>query len=146
MMTRLLLFLILAAGTSGDQSALNSSDEQELMRLEQAYNDAQVKRDRATLEQLWADDYLYTHSNGAVMTKAQDIDDTMSGEMAWRAAHFDDMKVRRYGDVAVVTGRLVMEGRAVRYASGPRRFTDLFVRRNGRWQLVGGQTTIVGEK
>src|SRR6478672_11851269 len=120
MMTRLLLFLILAASTSGDQSALNSSDEQELMRLEQAYNDAQVKRDRATLEQLWADDYLYTHSNGAVMTKAQ--------------------------DVAVVTGRLVMEGRAVRYASGPRRFTDLFVRRNGRWQLVGGQTTIVGEK
>ena len=147
MMTRLLLFLILAAGTSGDlRSALNISDEQELMRLEQAYNDAQVKRDRATLEHLWADDYMYTHSNGAVMTKAQDIDDTMSGEMAWRAARLDEMKVRRYGDVAVVTGRLVMEGRAVQYASGPRRFTDIFVRRNGRWQLVGGQTTMVGEK
>lgn len=146
-MTRLLLFLILAAGTSGDlQSTLKSADDEELMRLEQAYNDAQVKQDRATLEQLWADDYMYTHSNGAVMTKAQDIDDTMSGEMAWRAARLDDMKVRRYGDVAVVTGRLVMEGRSVQYASGPRRFTDIFVRRNGEWRLVGGQTTMVGEK
>ena len=146
-MTRLLLLLILAAGTAGDlQAAPDGSDEQELMRLEQAYNDAQVTQDRATLERVWADDYVYTHSNGAVMTKAQDIDDTMSGEMTWRAARLDDMKVRKYGDVGVVTGRLVMEGRAVQYASGPRRFTDIFVRRNGQWRLVGGQTTMVPEK
>jgi ketosteroid isomerase-like protein len=119
------------------------SDEQLLMRLVQEYNDAQVKRDRSALERLWADDYLYTHSNGAVMTKAEDIADTMSGEMTWTAAKLDDLRVRLYGEVGIVTGRLTMEGRAAQYASGPRRFTDVFVRRSGRWQLVGGQTTMM---
>ena len=116
--------------------------ERELGALVQRYNDAQVKRDRRTLETLWADDYLYTHSNGAVMNKAQDIADTMSGDMTWTAARLDDLRVRVYGDVGIVTGRLTMEGTAKQYASGARRFTDIFVKRDGRWQLVGGQTTL----
>jgi hypothetical protein len=120
--------------------------ERELMALDQAYNDAQVKKDRATLERLWADDYSYTHSNGSVMNKAQDIADTMSGDMTWTAAKLDDLKVKRYGDVGVVTGQLTMQGSAKEYASGPRRFTDIFVLRNERWQLVGGQTTLIPAK
>jgi ketosteroid isomerase-like protein len=116
--------------------------ERELIASVQRYNDAQVKRDRRMLEALWADDYLYTHSNGAVMNKAQDIADTMSGDMTWTAARLDGLKVRVYGDVGIVTGRLTMEGTAKQYASGARRFTDIFVRRDGRWQLVGGQTTL----
>ena len=79
----------LAAGRAWSQSA--PSAERQLMDLVQRYNDAQVKRDRRTLEQLWADDYLYTHSNGAVMNKAQDIADTMSGDMTWTAARLDDI-------------------------------------------------------
>lgn len=117
------------------------SVEQELMDLDQASNDAQVRKDRATLERLWGEDYLYTHSNGSVATKAEDIADTMSG-MSWTAARLDGMKVRVYGDVGIVTGRLTMEGSAKSYASGARRFTDIFVRRGGRWLLVGGQTTM----
>ncbi len=116
------------------------------MRLVQQYNDAQVKGDRQALERLWADDYLYTHSNGTVMNKAQDIADATSGGMTWTAARLDGMKVRVFGDVGIVTGRLIMEGRAANYASGPRRFTDIFVRRNGRWLLVGGQTTMLATK
>jgi glucose/arabinose dehydrogenase/ketosteroid isomerase-like protein len=125
----------------GVEPAAGAADR-ELKDLVQRYNDAQVKRDRGTLEQIWADDYLYTHSNGAVMNKAQDIADTMSGDMTWTAAKLDDLNVRVYGEVGIVTGRLTMEGRAKQYASGARRFTDIFVRRGGRWQLVGGQTTL----
>lgn len=138
------LFVVALGGYGVSQRA--TTDERELMDLVQQYNDAQVKRDRETLERLWADDYLYTHSNGAVMNRAQDIADTMSGEMTWTAAHLDDMRAKIYGQVGVVTGRLTMKGRSARYASGPRRFTDIFVKRNGRWQLVGGQTTMLQEK
>jgi ketosteroid isomerase-like protein len=135
---------VVVTAFSGVRAGSQSTNpvERELMDLVQRYNDAQVKRDRPTLEKLWADDYLYTHSNGAVMTKVQDIADTMSGDMTWTAARLDDMKVRLYGDVGIVTGRLTMEGTAKQYASGSRRFTDIFVRRGGRWQLVGGQTTL----
>ena len=115
----------------------------ELMQLDQLSNDAQVHKDRATLERLWADDYLYTHSNGSVMTKVQDIADTMSGNMTWTSAKLEDLEVRLYGEVGIVTGRLTMHGTAKEYASGPRRFTDIFVNRDGRWQLAGGQTTLL---
>jgi ketosteroid isomerase-like protein len=118
-----------------------ASVEQELVALDQAYNDAQVHKDRAALERLWADDYLYTHSNGSVATKAEDLADTMTG-MSWTAARLDATKVRVYGDVGIVTGRLTMVGASKSYASGARRFTDIFVKRGGRWQLVGGQTTM----
>lgn len=133
------------AGSSGSAQTPRSV-EQELIALDQAFNDAQVKKDRATLERLWADDYSYTHSNGSVMNKAQDIADTMSGDMTWTAARLDDLTVKVYGDVGIVTGRLTMQGTARAYASGPRRFTDIFVKRNGRWQLVGGQTTLLPAK
>ena len=58
----------------------------------------------------------------------------------------DDMKVRVYGDVAIVTGRQTLQGTAKGYVSGPRRFTDIFVKRNGRWQCAGGQSTLVAAK
>ena len=120
--------------------------QRELTHLDQVSNDAQVHKDRATLERLWADDYLYTHSNGSVMTKAQDIADTMSGNMTWTSAKLEELEVRLYGEVGIVTGRLTMQGTAKEYASGPRRFTDIFVNRNGRWQLAGGQTTLLPTK
>jgi ketosteroid isomerase-like protein len=115
------------------------------MKLEQTWNDvASIKKDRALLEQILADDYVYTHSNGAVANKAQEITDTMSSE--WTSSKTDDMKVRVYGDVAIVTGRQTHQGTAKGYVSGPRRFTDIFVKRNGRWQCAGGQSTLVPAK
>lgn len=139
----LIVIAVLACWTGWAQTP--HAVEQELMDLDRASNDAQVRKDKATLERLWSDDYLYTHSNGSVATKAQDIADTMSG-MSWTAAQLDDLKVRVYGDVGIVTGRLTMEGTAKSYASGARRFTDIFVKRGGRWQLVGGQTTMESGK
>ena len=53
------------------------------------------------------------------------------------------MNVRVYGDAAVVTGLEMLQGTAKDYAAGPRRFTDLWVKRNGRWQQLGGQSTLV---
>ncbi len=131
--------MVVAGGAGLARSA--QSVEDQLVALDQASNDAQVRKDRATLERLWGDDYLYTHSNGSLATKAEDIADTMSG-MSWTAARLDDMQVRVYGNVGIVTGRLTMEGTSKSYASGARRFTDIFVKRDGRWQLVGGQTTM----
>ena len=46
----------------------------------------------------------------------------------------------------LVTGRQTLQGTAKGYVSGPRRFTDIFVKRNGRWQCAGGQSTLVPAK
>jgi ketosteroid isomerase-like protein len=116
--------------------------EQDVMKLEELWNDvAAIKKDRAMLEQIIADDFFYTHSNGSMANKAQEIADTISSQ--WTSSKTDAMKVHVVGDVAIVTGRQVLLGTSKGYASGPRRFMDVFVRRNGKWQVVGGQTTIL---
>ena len=55
----------------------------ELGRLEQAGSEATVKKDRAALERLYADDYSYIHSNGSVATKAQELADIVSPDSKW---------------------------------------------------------------
>ena len=123
-----------------------NATQQEVLNAYRALDQTQVTKDRATMERLMADDYLYTHSNGTVANKAQDIAETISPDSKWTAVKSDDLKVRVYGDVAVITGLGTLTGSAKGYQPGPRRFTDLWVRRNGRWQSIGGQSTLVPAK
>lgn len=121
--------------------------QQEVIKASQVLDEASLmKKDRATMERLYADDYMYVHSNGTVANKAQDIAASMSPDQAWTAHKSDDVKARIYGNVAIVTGVSTLTGSAKGYVSGPRRFTEVWVRRNGRWQEVGGQSTIVPAK
>ena len=147
-MQRLIALTLLGMLVSVPASAQKSNaGEQEVLKATQRLNDASlVKKDRATMERLYADDYVYTHSNGTVNNKAQEIAEYMSSEMKWTAHKSDDLKVRMYHDVAIVTGLSTLTGSAKGYVSGPRRFTELWVRRNGRWQTVGGQSTLVPVK
>ena len=72
-MKRTLVVALLGLLASSRASAQpTSATEQEIIKLEQAATDAQFKKDRPALERLLADDYLYTHSNGSVLTKAQE--------------------------------------------------------------------------
>jgi ketosteroid isomerase-like protein len=133
---------ITGLGTAAQQ---RGAVEQDIMKLERLWNDvAGIKKDHAALEQILADDFSYTHSKGDMANKSQEIADTLASQ--WTSSKTDDMKVRVFGDVAIVTGRQTLEGTSKGYVSGPRRFTDVFVKRNGKWQAVAGQTTLVQAK
>jgi len=123
-----------------------SATEQEVLKLEQALDDAFLKKDRAALERLLADDYVYIHSNGTMTNRTEEIAQTMSADVKWTGSKLSNLKVRIYGDTAVVTGTQTLTGSAKGYVSGPRLITDLWARRNGRWQTIGGQTTLVPGK
>jgi uncharacterized protein (TIGR02246 family) len=118
--------------------------EQEVQKLSAQLDDASLaKKDKATMQRLYADDYVYLHSNGRVNNKSQEIAEYMSSDLNWTSHKISDSKIRMYHDVAVMTGTQTLTGTAKGYISGARRFTQLWVRRNGRWQTVGGQSTIV---
>jgi ketosteroid isomerase-like protein len=59
----------------------------------------------------------------------------------------DDMKVMLYGKTAVVTGRSTLKGtnKGVAWTSQSR-FTDVFVWRDNRWQLVAGHSSRIRQK
>jgi ketosteroid isomerase-like protein len=117
--------------------------KKQLVDLEHTINEATRTKDRATLERIYADDYYCVHSNGAAMNKAAELSKNMSTENAWTDFDLDDVVVRIFGDVGILTGRLTLKGSTKGFKPGARRFTDIFVRRDGRWQLLNCQTTLV---
>ncbi len=132
-MTALLLALVLALN-------VQDADERALLRLEDDWASALVKRDRVTFERLLADGFVYTE-NDQIMDRRAVLNSVVGGSDTVAAAHNDSMVVHRFGPVtAVVTGWLVVGGRG---ANGqfPRRyrFTDTWVKRGGRWQIVAAQ-------
>lgn len=147
-MKRFIALTLLGMLVSVPASAQKSkADEQAVLKASQMLRDASLlKKDRATMERFYADDYVYTHSNGTVNDKAREIAEYMSSGMKWSTQKSDDLRVRVYHDMAIVTGLSTLTGSAAGYVSGPRRFTEIWVKRNGRWQTVGGQSTLVPVK
>jgi len=117
--------------------------KKQLVEIEHTINEATRTKDRVTLERIYADDNYCVHSNGAPMNKAAELSKNMSTENTWTGFDLDDVVVRVFGHVGILTGRLTLQGSAKGFKAGARRFTDIFVRRDGRWQLINCQTTLV---
>ena len=75
-------------------------------------------------------------------TKADDITIDTTGDSHLATFQLDELKVRFVEDLAIVTGRNTSKGTlGGRPAAAAYRFTDVFVKRDGRWQVVNAQTT-----
>ena len=105
--------------------------EQDLMQLERNWCTALVNNDAAALDAILADDLVDVSHSGAISDKADDLASVKKDKT--NVCEDDLMHVRVYGDTAVVVGRMTYK--SVGY-SGLLRFTDTYVRRNGRWQCV----------
>ena len=121
--------------------------EQELIKLENGWADAAVKVDLAFFGRILSDDYMFTGPDGTISTKAQTIASLKSGEQVYTSAVSDEMKVRVYGDAAVVTGRWtskeMLKGKDM---SGQYRWTDTWVKLAGRWRCVAGHASKIPQK
>jgi hypothetical protein len=94
-----------------------------------------------------AEDWIGIDFEGTVLNKAQAIEGISSGSGSLESTVLRDMKVRIYGNTAVLTGTDTEEGQYHgKDTSGKYLWTDVFVRRNGRWQAVSSQSTkLTGE-
>jgi len=101
-----------------------------------------IKGDPSASERYMADSFIFTAPDGTVSTKAQGIADMKSGALKIESSKIEDMKVLVYGDTAVVTYKTTDKGTYKgRDLSGQYRWTDVFVKQNGKWQLISGQGT-----
>jgi ketosteroid isomerase-like protein len=148
---RILLLWLLSLTTSIVVSPQENTDthsgraeETEVVRAQDALIDAYIHRDVAVLERILADDYTYIDDDGLVMNKQQILGEFKSGDDQFTSYKRRDDKVRVYGNVAVMTYRYQTEetykGQEV---GGDLRLTRIFVKRDGRWQMVGAQDTRV---
>ena len=124
----------------GDQA----SDERDLTQLVKDLNAAIVKPDIAFLEKVLDKDYVHFRPHGNVGDRAQYLEDRKTGHVDFDSLVADDIKVRIYGDTAIVTYRSTAKGKDQDGAiAEQRRWTRVFVRENGQWKLVHGQGTTI---
>jgi hypothetical protein len=123
------------------------SPDQDVIRqivdMERQSKEASLRRDSDFSLRTLADDYVAITPLGQITTKAETISARRSGQLRYEAMNITDMVVRVYGDTAVVTARADVKGHQLgEDFSGPYRYTRIWVRRNGQWQIVSYQATV----
>jgi ketosteroid isomerase-like protein len=131
------LLLSLAAGQSGKV-------EDQIKKLEQDWAQSTVKNGASAVDQFEADDIFSTDPGGRLTDKTQDKKDLSSGDLKFESMELADMTVHVYGNTAVVNGTNTLKGNYKgQDISGKYRFTDTWVKRNGKWQVAASHSTKV---
>jgi len=114
-----------------------------LLRLEDDWALALIRRDAAVFRRLLADGFIYTEDDRTV-SRDDVLHDVVAGPDTVTAAHNEAMRVHRFGATAVVTGWLVVGGHGPSGSFDRRyRFTDTWVSRDARWQIVAAHDYLV---
>ena len=121
--------------------------EEDLLReMERALLRALVAKDVKTAEQLHADDFQLINPSGRTGSKAEYLGGVASGAIDFRVWEPDSpIEVRHYGEGAVIRYRsqleIVVGGQLI--PLGRYWHTDVFEKRDGRWQVVWSQATAI---
>ncbi len=100
----------------------------------------------AIFEKIVADEWIRIAPNGAVFTKAELLNNFRTGKTKFESLETSDVKIRIYGQTAVVTGITTETGlRFGASVAGRTRWTRVLVKRGGVWQVVLFQSTQIAE-
>jgi len=122
----------------------SENTEQEIRRLNLEYDNAILHQDAAAMERLLADLFVGTETGGKLATKAQELADAKAGTKKYETGRSEDVKVRLYGDTAIVNGRWIEKSTTKgKPFDGAYLYTTVYAKRNGQWQIVSDQTTLV---
>ena len=110
-----------------------------VLAAEQAYVDAMIKRDKAALEKLLADDLVYIHSSSKSESKAEVIQAITSGSTTYESFEFRDTTVRQYGDVVITNHKATIKTKQTGVAN--LLVTHVWVKHKGGWQFASRQAS-----
>lgn len=100
--------------------------------------------DVPVLDELLADDLLFTNHQGVVVTKQEDLDVHRSGLLKLDSLVASDRSIRQLGPVAIVAVRVQLAGR---YANDPFegtfRYTRVWALQGERWRIVAAHASAV---
>jgi ketosteroid isomerase-like protein len=121
--------------------------ESSVTKIEHELLGAMLAGDISKFDRYLADTYTFTDPDGVVSDKATGMADMKSGVLKFESSKMEDVKFHVYGDTAIATygsnDRATYKGKDV---SGRYRWTDVFVKRNGKSQIVAGQGTRINKQ
>ena len=126
------------------RTAAAADDKAAITKMEQEWPMAFVKKDTAKMLSMGTPDCWFTDPSGHIIALKDFVANVKSGDYTVTSMHIDDLKIRVYGDAAVVFG---LETEKSKYkgkdASGQYRFVDTWLKRNGQWLCAASANTRV---
>jgi ketosteroid isomerase-like protein len=119
--------------------------ETEVKATAKAFDAAQLRKDRAALEQFLASDLIFVRGSGRVAGRADFIATFTDPEIDLEPYVITNPVFVRFGDHAgLVGGEAVMTGKEKGTPFTEHlRYADIFAWRDGRWQVVYIQVTMI---
>lgn len=137
-----LVATLLAVTAPSAQTGTVKSDQQILVQLEQDWDAAFRRKDLRFIENILADEFVATYSDGSRGDRAKELALAADFNLQIDSSTLDEFIVRIYGDTAVVwmSQHLVgpSQGRQLEVTF---HYVDVFIMRDGRWQCVASQST-----
>lgn len=117
-----------------------------IIALDRKRMQAMAAKDVATLSSVLADDLIYIHSSARIDTKQSLIGNMQSGSTVYSSVEPSGVTAMDFGDSVVLTGeaqiKVTSGGKPMAFGV---RFTDVYAKRNGQWQMVLWQSTKLPE-
>lgn len=130
------------AGNTDKTADSTKNDEQAISTLLDKYNDALLKKDAESLDQIWADDLSFVNLRGQLLSKKDRIDNIKTGATKLKSADVSEKNIRMYGNTAVATLVVKIEGQySGQEGTGIFRVTTVWAKPKGTWQMVAVQMT-----
>jgi ketosteroid isomerase-like protein len=141
-MKRSLLVIVLAVAVPSLGQNRSSEMQEEILKLEKEFGQAIVKNDPEAIGRFLADDWIVIGPDGGIIEKSRFLGVIRSGALSHELMDADDVRIRVYGDTAIVTALTATKGKFMgQEFTSQERATDVFVKENGRWQCVVSQLT-----
>jgi len=136
------LALILGAVLAAAGALAQQGVEDEIRKLDALRARALMKGDIPALDQMLSGNLVYTHASGWRQSKAELLASLRSGELLYRSFIINDVTVRPYGNIVMVTGTATAKVKAKgQELDVSLLFLEVYVRENGRWRLGAWEST-----
>ena len=139
-----LLSFLLINLLSAAQAPGTDTEDHAVLGLELAWNQAEIHRDVRAVDSLLGPDFLRVDHCGRLMNKTSYLAEVAVTGLQPSHIVNEDMQIRRYGDTAVIVSTYHEKGTDKGKLTSVRgRFTDVWVRRAGKWMCISSQETLI---
>jgi len=136
------LLAMLVTADAAVQTSLHEKTLLQIRELRDRWIEAEGKKDIPFLDKLLADDAVIGNSQGQILDKTQFLARMKAPDRILKVTNTRDVAVRLYGDVAILTEAITVNGTDKgKPFGGEFRFVRIFVLQKGNWQVVLGQGT-----
>lgn len=141
----LAIAITVASSASGQSAKQKAAIEQEIRKLDLAHADAVLRGDLVSLDKLWTEDFRVNNP----FNEIDKADRIRTGAVTYSSFVREPESILIHGETVIVMGRETVVPKGNSPDAGKtinRRYTNIWMKRNGKWRLVARHASVVCQK